>query len=457
MVSLARGWRWCGLVSESFPMTANAPETAVSPRTVAIPEDRAIPAAEVRLRDWTVPFEAALAICSDLDETSDRHVYLRIARFLNTTETGMMGPGVGLEVGNSIYFDMPPDQFAYWTTDDAGRAMVCDLVRSGHIDVLHSYGDYCIRRSDAQRHLDELRRRGLQLRVWVDHSRAPSNFGPDIMFGRGDVGSSVVYHADLTLEYGIRYLWRGRTTGVTGQDAPMSPGNLARLWTPRHPFISARTAVKEAVKVHLGRRGHPRWEMYAANRTYRAGRLRDGQAIWEFLRSNPYWGGSGLGDTADGISEVLTPRMLRALMGRRGACILYTHFGKVSDAQRPFGPAAQQAFRRLAQLHRDGRILVRTTHRLLRYLIARDHLVFSATREGGTVRLGIKAVADPVFGTRVPGADELQGLSFEMPRCAGVRVCGPNGEELAVEVVHRGDRTLATIPWRPLEFPREQW
>ena len=39
-----------------------------------------------------------------------------------------------------FYFDMPPDQFAYWNTDDAGREMVRALIRSGHIDCFHSFG-----------------------------------------------------------------------------------------------------------------------------------------------------------------------------------------------------------------------------------------------------------------------------------------------------------------------------
>jgi hypothetical protein len=80
--------------------------------------------ADVQLRPFPYPYRAMLAICSDLDETPDRHAYWEIMRFLNTTEETTMGPGVGLEVGNSIYFDMPPEQFAYWNTDDAGREMI---------------------------------------------------------------------------------------------------------------------------------------------------------------------------------------------------------------------------------------------------------------------------------------------------------------------------------------------
>ncbi|NLX13830.1 MAG: hypothetical protein GXY44_09295 [Phycisphaerales bacterium] len=57
----------------------------------------------VQLRRFPYPYQAMLAICSDLDETPDRQTYWEIMRFLNTTETTSMGPGVGLEVGNSIY------------------------------------------------------------------------------------------------------------------------------------------------------------------------------------------------------------------------------------------------------------------------------------------------------------------------------------------------------------------
>src|SRR3989442_15153159 len=84
------------------------------------------------------PYQAALAICSDLDETPDAETYFELMRFLNTTEDTSMGPGVGLEVGNSIYFDMPPGHFSYWNTDEKNREKIRALIKSGHIDCLHS-------------------------------------------------------------------------------------------------------------------------------------------------------------------------------------------------------------------------------------------------------------------------------------------------------------------------------
>ncbi len=424
-----------------------------SPLKSGPPGGAAAPAVKIELRKYPFPYDAMLAICSDLDETPDRQVYFEIAKFLNTTATTTMGPGVGLEVGNSIYFDMPPDQYSYWGTDEYGREMARALMHSGHIDCLHSYGDLATGRRHIERDIDELTAHGCKLEVWVDHSKAPSNFGPDIMVGSGDVAGSPAYHADLTLAYGIRYVWRGRTTGVTGQDVPVGFGAVAQMFNAAHPIVSTRTLAKEAAKVWLGRRSHPRWEMYGANRVCRASRLRDGRQVWEFLRSNPYLGGPGGGATADGIGQVLTGRMLDRLLDRRGACVLYTHLGKVSNPNRPFGDAAVQAFRRLAALRDAGRILVTTTHRLLRYVTTRDTLRYRAWRQGQAVIVAIESIQDPLDGPRDPHTEELQGLTFEIPRSERVEVWSGGPGSPAFTLRHEGDTTLVSLPWHPLCFP----
>ncbi len=407
----------------------------------------------VQVRHLPYPYEAALAICSDLDLTPDKQAYLAVARYLNTTASTAMGPGVGLEVGNSLYFDMPPDQFAYWTTDDAGREMFRTLIHSGHIDCLHSYGDLARTRADVQRNLDELQRHDCKLSVWVDHSKAPTNFGPDIMQGSGDVVGSAAYHADLTLAYGIRYVWRGRTTGVNGQNAPINAKALGHMLDARHPIASTRTMAKEAVKISLGRSGHPRWEMYAANDVCRPSKLRDGRPIWEFLRSNPFWNGSGKGDTADGIGDVLTRRMLDGLVRRRGICVLYTHLGKVRDRQCPPPESARNAFRRLAEYQERGSVFVTMTQRLLQFMTVRDALQFRAERDGDVTVISIGDVNDAVFGTRPPTDDELGGMSFIVPGRGAVRIQRESGEAIASTPHVGDDSTTASIPWRRLTFP----
>jgi len=58
---------------------------------------------DVTLRRLPYPYRAMMAVCSDLDGTPDRRAYWEIARFLNTTQDTPMGPGAGLEVGNTIH------------------------------------------------------------------------------------------------------------------------------------------------------------------------------------------------------------------------------------------------------------------------------------------------------------------------------------------------------------------
>lgn len=405
---------------------------------------------EVELRRMPYPYRAMLAVCSDLDETPDRHAYAQIMRFLNTTDSTPMGPGVGLEVGNTIYFDMPPDQFAYWNTDDAGREMVRTLIRSGHIDCLHSYGDLATTRDDAGRALDELARHDCRLAVWIDHGVAVTNLGADIMQGHGDQPGHDAYHADLTIGHGVQYVWRGRVTSVIGQETPV---RLGGIWTPAHPIASTRTVAKEAVKQLLARRGNEKYRMHAANRVLSPCTLRDGTQTLEFLRCNPHWGGVSSCETARGIGQVLTDAMLRRLIAREGACLLYTHLGKIDDPHVPFAHHATAAFRRLADAYRNGDILVTTTRRLLGYFRATGETTFDVSRDEAGVRIDLSASWCEPRGDG--GPFDLDGLTFYVPDPDRTRVA-LNGCELA-DIRRNGPdhtgRPSVSLPWPRLELP----
>jgi hypothetical protein len=397
-----------------------------------------VSASIVRLQPY--PYRAALAICSDLDETPDRHVYWDIARWLNTTDDdGPMGPGAGLEVGNSLYFDMPPDQFAYWNTDDAGRAMARALVASGHVDCFHSFGDLALR-AHAGRALDELARHDLRIRVWIDHAVAPTNFGADIMRGSGDVPGAPAYHADLTCGYGVRFVWRGRVTSVTGQDVRR---RLSTIVTPGHVADSSRALLKEAAKGALARLGSAKYAMHPANETLRPAILRDGQPVLEFLRANPSWRGVDQSATAAGLAEALTARFLDNLEASGGTCVLYTHLGKITDRARPLPDATRDAVRGLAERARGGRVLVTTTSRLLEYREARAAVGARVGADGATIEL-------------TPQAHHvLDGLTFYVSDVARARVVA-SGRELAFvrnPPDHTG-RPSVSLPWPRLEFPR---
>lgn len=407
--------------------------------------------AAVSLRRFPYPYRAMLAICSDLDETPDARTYAEIMRYLNTADKTSIGPGVGLEVGNTIYFDMPANQFAYWTTNDAGRAMVRTLIESGHIDCLHSYGDFATTRAHAGRALDELSRLRRRIEVWVDHAQARSNFGADIMQGRGDVPGDPAYHADLTCGYGVNYVWRGRVTSVIGQDRPRS---LKAVFDRRHPIASLRTIAKEATKGLLARRGSIKYAAHAKNELRWPATLRDGRSVLEFIRCNAFWGGVEKSDTADGFAEVLTERFLNRLVERHGVAIVYTHLGKIGNPSEPFGTATRAAFERLAECRRTGDVLVTTTRRLLGYRRAAHEVRMSKDSIGGSTRFNVSWPALEDQNVAGPKSD-LDGLTIHTPEPRAARLF-VNGVEVAPLQVNPADETgmpSVSIPWPRLEYP----
>ena len=424
-------------------MAAGMPAGSAEPRVGA---REAATGERADVRRVPYPYRAMLAICSDLDETPDRGVYAETMRFLNTTSPTSMGPGVGLEIGNTIYFDMPPSQFAYWNTDDAGRQMLRDLMRSGHVDCLHSFGDLATTRAHAERALDELAAHGCALRVWVDHAVAPTNFGSDIMRGQGDVPGSAAYHADLTIAAGVRYVWRGRVTSVIGQSVPRSLGRLCRL---DHPVGSLTTIAKEAAKGALGRAGSPKYRMHAANDVLQPVQLRDGLRTQEFLRANPHWAGVNVGETAGGLAEVLTDAFIEHLCASGGVCVLYTHLGKVSDPAQPLPAGSRAALRRLARAAAERRILVTTTRRLLDFCHAERTATIFRTAGAEADRVDVRTTAAGLAAT------ELQGLTVYVANDRAVRVFVDGDERTAIACNPPDEtgRASITIPWTPLTFP----
>jgi hypothetical protein len=405
-------------------------------------------ASGVALRPWPYPYEAALAICSDLDETPTADDYFDLMRLLNTTGPTRLGPGAGLEVGNSIYFDMPASQFSYWNADDRARAAIRRLIQSGHIDCLHSFGDLATTRAHAGRALDELARHDCAMKVWIDHAVAPSNFGADIMQGNGDLEGSAAYHADLTCGFGIEYVWRGRVTSIIGQDVPRRLGGIAR-W--RHPAASSVTAAKEAAKGWLARAGSAKYDSHRANDLVWASRLRSGQPVHEFLRANPSWAGISVYETADGLGEVITNEFLRTLDARGGGCILYTHLGKMRQPGRVLVPSAREALERTADAFSSGRLLVTTTRRLLDFCRARRTVTWTAeSRDDGRVTIDIRTPSASWIDDQL-----LAGLTFHVANPSRTTLTVDGQRELPIRQNPKDSsgRASISVPWPRLEFP----
>jgi len=436
---------------ERSSMAATTQLSAVHDRRTCVNFADALEAPQVTLRRFPYPYRCALAICSDLDETPDGRAYDHLLRFLNTEEATDFGPGVGLECANSIYFDMPPAQFSYWNGDPKGQEMVRTYIRSGHVDVLHSFGDLAGTRAAANRALEELHRHDCRLAVWVDHSKAPTNFGGDIMSGLGDVVGSLAYHADLTAAYGIRYAWRGRVTSVIGQDEPHT---TRAVGVRSRPLRSFRTVLKEHAKHQFGRAGSRKYAMHAANVLRRPVRLRDDTPVVEFMRFNPHWAGVSHADSARALSESLSPRVLDCLLARESVSILYAHLGKFFVRGNSALPEAITALRALRDRYEQRTTLLTTTARLLRHVDARDGVRFTVTQSGERTAIRILEMQDALARSRAPCVEELAGLTFVAPGRRDMELELSDSTPVRCELYHANDQTYAMIPWRRLPFPQ---
>lgn len=411
------------------------------------------------LRRLPYPYQAALAICSDIDQTKDVDEFLEIQRFLNTKDTTSMGEGVGLEIGNSFYFYDRKGEFSCFTHDERAQRVIIDLIQAGYIDCLHSYGDAATSRDEILRALDVLYSADCKLDVWVNHHGAHNNLSRkfEYMFGecRGDDPRSDVYHADVTLDYGIRFVWVGATTRMIGQSSANSSPSLSTVFDPRYPLRSSVSVLKEIRKKALGEWGDERYVICRRNRLTRVVQLEDGQQVHEFMRYCDHPVSISQGATSRGLAYAISRRALEHLKAVRGFMIVYTHLGKNNDCRQVIAPETQEALRNLEREYRDGAIYVTTTSKLLNYYHACKYLVWSHQQEEGRMRIIIEHLDDPVLGQLRPTVGQLQGLTFYVPDSskADIYVQGVEVKGIQRNAADDSGMQSVTIPLTYLSFP----
>ncbi len=351
------------------------------------------------LRRFPYPFQAMLAVASDCDGMTPRKFTL-IHRFLNTHSSTVLGPGLGLDIADSLFFFVGTDRlgwcdydFTAWQDQMSwfhrladGRPHHADLllryIRAGWIDSLHSYGDFSMQDETATRYArrfalaasNALHSAGVSPTVWINHGNRSNvgNFGnPESTYQQGDVPNSPYYCADVAIAAGIRFVWTRRD----------SQFGLASMLYP----IT----------------------------------LRDGQKIWGFYRY-----------TDDGYTDKgqlrwnWNPRMLSAQLSdahlselerRHEFSIVAQHLGG-DIAPIPFYGANLDALTRLKREQDAGRLIVARTSRLLRYNEVTQYLRFRRVTRGKMLYITIGRVQDPILGAFWPTLDDLRGVTFYTAR-----------------------------------------
>ncbi len=372
---------------------------------------------KVALRKFPYPYKAAIVICSDIDGTTTKEEFLEIQKFLNTKEKTSMGKGIGLEIGNSFMMYAPPTcAFSYFSGNPGNAQIIGKFIKAGYIDFLHSYGEKDdFTRKDAINAIEELNNNRYKVDVWVDHAKTPDNLGDDTTFGLGDHPDSTAYHSDLTLAYGIKFVWLGRITTIIGQSVPISLKTFSSVYDSRHPVQSLINMGKGFAKNVLAVFGNKKYAMHKNYDLVRIAKLDDGQKAYEFLRFDNYWKGVATGATSKRLAYVISQRVLERLKEVGGYMVVYTHLGKNSDCSQVIAKETQIALRDLASEYEKGNIYVTTTSNLLNYYVNHKYLNWSYETKGDEIIITISSAEDPVFGSFVPTIQHLQGITFYVP------------------------------------------
>jgi hypothetical protein len=124
---------------------------------------------------------------------------------------------------------------------------------------------------------------------------------------------------------------------------------------------------------------------------------------------------------------------------------LYTHLGKGRDKSSPLGERTLAGLRRLAALRDQGKLLVTSTAKLLRYHRTRDEIAWSAVDEGE------QGVRVDVVGDASSG---FEGLTFNVPDAQKARLF-LNGAKQEVQrfAADGSGSDSISLPWVRASYP----
>lgn len=405
-----------------------APATGDSGEQVPRPEPRydgyALPSGTVRVPGceataevlpWPYPYRAGFALANDCEYFSWED-FCTIHRWLTTAGATPLGQGLGLPVSGSFwFFSEDPENlgFSYfegedWRQKSRHAPYLAELLRSGFLDTLHTYGGFDVRggfrREHAQATVEELDRLGVRLSVWTNHGSALNvqNLGGQWAndYAKGDRPESNVYHADLLAQAGFRYFWldafsTNRFSLGTSQGRDFDDGLAARDESPWGDRVLCLDCLRDSHEILAFRRfrGRRRWAPDPSS-----------------------------------LAEQISPRNLDHVEASGGAVILYQHLGcfRQSDGRATCGrgrllpPPAIGQLEDLAERYRTQRIWVTPCAFFLRYL-----------ETVGDLRLDVESTAEGALLVLSGHRNDLEEEDL-----AGVSLClrGPvpcDGIELA--------------------------
>ncbi|MBW9154965.1 glycosyltransferase [Clostridium tagluense] len=349
----------------------------------------------IKLRKFPYPYKAIMSIASDIDYTT-LYEFCEIHKFLNTSEETKMGRGLGLDIADSFwmfkssqintehYIDYNRTKTAseemswfigdnHEKTENFLKEEIKKFISVGWIDSLHSYGDFTnknsgittFKREHSIAAINELKKESIKIKVWIDHGSATNtqNFGNSTKYKYqwGDQKDKNSYHTDITIPYGIEFIWNPDVDNELGYQSAISPKILA-----------------------------------------------DGQKVWQFkrytIKQNEWiW-------NTDKLGNELSEENLKHIETRGLYSIYAQHLGMNYEGK--YSDSTIQGLRRLKDKHDNGKILVTRLSRLLEYNRTNEYIKYTVSDNEGVQYLNIEYVDDPIFGKFIPTMEQCRGITI---------------------------------------------
>ncbi|OQX95314.1 hypothetical protein B6I21_06085 [candidate division KSB1 bacterium 4572_119] len=397
---------------------------------------------KIKLKKFPHPYNAGLAICSDIDGTSWDN-FLKIHTFLNSEKESDFGRGLSLPISSSFWmYDQPnlrDAAFSYFKDKNGIESKIApvmrELIRAGILDVMHGYGNFAdvndFSRALADQALNELEKHRLKIKVWTNHGGVESaqNIG-QYSAGKGDIKikkseltkeKTDFYHLDLLMKHGIQFFWDSEAslTSIVGQDRKFHFGEAywnSPLFTGFKPKIkiTAKGILSFVDKNYFNFFKHhfTPWQPYNSNNELmKTETLRDGNNLKKFIRF-----GNGRFDWQEHLTLLLNNRVLERLLEKKGYLVVYIHLGDKLNKADPGALSLPviDKFHQLKDLYLSGDLWIETTSRLLTYNYVYNSLNWNFSETETHYQINIKDEIKHESKLELAVSD-LAGLSFIAP------------------------------------------
>ena len=413
---------------------------------------------DISLKKYPYLFRAAATITNDIDEENFED-FIEIMKYFNTSNLTKIGRGLNLEIGNSFWFyhnkKKYNQEFSYFNglTQNYSKyqPIILKLLKSGHIDCLHSYGNFNevggfnLKLAEYVAN-EELIKHNIKIKVWIDHG---DNYNYQNYKNFLKNGQPKEFdHYDYFKSMGIEFMWYGNTriTDIVGQDRKVSffepyinfsLGKYSKQNLIKRFLKNIISNVQKISKINLFD-----YIFDGNNDSIKKITLHNGYSVYIFRRF-----GSWEDDHPQNLPNIINEYILNKLVEVEGVSFFYTHLGKRKVFSKTlFLPETIKCFELLKRYNEENKIFITTTSRLLNYIKIRKQLKFKSYWKNGCIYIEI-------LNSNI-SEDDLQGISFYTPYPFKTFVIFKN-KKLEVEknsADHKGKKSI-TIKWNKLIFP----